>query len=349
MEGQPGGREQMAPTARLGGFKVLKDVFWFSLHFPKQNQCAPAALCQGIADAKINLPYVTCLKDAHAWGMNVAVEAPEGSRISKIIQTACGPPVTSDPGAAILSIFPHKSDPQITAGLLRALGHEGLGPKAWANSPSAISIVLREENLNRASTALFEPFSFSAYRSPADWKLAQKGKEQLYKEVVASYQEKRPKVYGLNVQGGQELVRIKADGNRMGALGKAFEEFGRLGLQLSFLSTAPCPERGKETLAFCLPQSQEPSLTAVIKGVIGEVEIDNLAPVATFAMNGPHFGDRYGIISGLINAFQDARIDLLGLNCTIASIVGLVPAAETETAIEALQSYFEVPAITRKD
>lgn len=339
----------MAPTARLGGFKVLKDVFWFSLLFPRQDQCTPATLCQGITDAKINLPFITFLKDSHAWGANVAVEASEGPRTSKIIRKACGRPApTLDPGAVILSIFPHKSDPQITGRLLGALGNEGMGPKAWASSPSAISIVLKEENLNRASTALFEPFSFGAYRTPADWKLAQTGREKLYKEVVASYQEKRPKVYGLNVQGNQELVRIKADANDMGRLAEAFEEFGRLGLLISFLATAPCREGGKKMLAFCLPQSQDPSPTAVIKGVIGEVEMDNLAPVAAFAMNGPHFGDRYGIAGGLINAFQDAQIELLGLNCTIASIVGLVRAEHMEPAIKALRSFFEVPGITRK-
>lgn len=339
----------MAPTARLGGFKVLKDVFWFSLLFPKQNQCTPATLCQGFADAKINLPFITFLNNSHAWGVNVAVEAPEGPRTSEIIREACGPSSARDSGAVILSIFPHKSDPQITGRLLGALGHEGMGPKAWANSPSAISIVLKKENLSRASTALFEPFSFSAYRTPEDWKLAQKGKEKLYKEVVASYQERRPKVYGLNVQGNQELVIIKVDGNDMGRLGKAFEEFGRLGLGLSFLTTAPCPEQEREMLAFCLPQSQEPSLKAVIGEVLGHTEMDNLAPVAAFAMNGPHFGDRYGIASGLINALQDAQIDLLGLNCSIASIVGLVPAEQMEHAIMALQSHFEIPAIIRKD
>jgi len=36
----------------------------------------------------------------------------------------------------------------------------------------------------------FEPFTFSAYQTPDDWKLAQEGKEQLYKEVVATIRRK---------------------------------------------------------------------------------------------------------------------------------------------------------------
>lgn len=338
----------MAPKARLGGFKVLKDVFWFSLLFPKQKENTPAILCQHIADEKINLPYITCLNDSLTWGLNIAVDAPEGTRISQLIQeTGCS--ATHDPRSVILSIFPHKSDPEITGGLLRALGNEGAGPKAWANSPSAISIVMREDHLNTASAALFEPFSFSVYRTPADWKLAQKGKEKLYKEVVASYQEKQPKIYGLSVQRNQELVRIKASEEEMGVLGKAFEEFGRLGLNLTFLTTGPSREAGKGLLAFCLPQSEEPSLTSVVKGVVTHMEMDNQSPVATFAMNGPHFGDRYGIAGGLMNIFHEAGIELLGLNCTIASIIGVVPSEQMDSALDALQSYFEVPSIIKKD
>ena len=338
----------MAPKARLGGFKVLKDVFWFSLLFPKQNEDTPATLCQRITDEKINLPYITCLNDAHTWGMNIAVDAPEGTRMSRLLRET-GTKAVHDPKSVILSIFPHKNDPEITGGLLSALGKEGEGPKAWANSPSAISIVMKEDHLNTASAALFGPFSFSAYRTPEDWKLAQKGKEKLYKEVVASYQEKQPKIYGLSVQENQELVHIKAQEEDMGGLGKAFGEFGRLGLNLTFLTTGPCREAGKGLLAFCLPRSEEPSLSAVVKGVVNHMEMDNRSPVATFAMNGPHFGDRYGIASGLMKIFRETGIELLGLNCTIASIIGVVPSEQTESAIEALQSYFEIPTIIRKD
>lgn len=338
----------MAPKARLGGFKVLKDVFWFSLLFSKQEEKSPAALCQRIADAKINLPYITYLKNAQTWGMNIAVDALEGSHLLQLLQEMNARAI-HDPKSVILSIFPHKNDPEITGGLLSALGNEGESPKAWANSPSAISIVLQEGHLNTASAALFGPFSFSAYRTPEDWKLAQKGKEKLYKEVVASYQEKQPKIYGLSVQGNQELVRIKADEAEMGRLGNVFDEFGRLGLNLTFLATGPCREAGKGLLAFCLPRSEEPSLSGVVKGIVTQSEMENRYPVATFAMNGPHFGDRYGIASGLMNVFQSKEVELLGLNCTIASIIGVVPSGQTESAIEALQSYFEIPTIIRKD
>ncbi len=104
---------------------------------------------------------------------------------------------TVAPRSAVLSIFPHRRNPEISARLFEAFEHQSLEPDALANSPSTLSVVLNQDMIDSASHALFEPFTFSAYQTPEDWKLAQLGKEKLYKEVVASYQEKKPKVYGL--------------------------------------------------------------------------------------------------------------------------------------------------------
>jgi hypothetical protein len=66
-------------------------------------------------------------------------------------------------------------------------------------------------------------------------------------------------------------------------------------------------------------------------------------------MNGPHFGDRYGIASELLTVFENSRIDLLGLCCTIASITGVVHSHQLETTIQSIQSCFEVPSVIKKD
>jgi hypothetical protein len=65
-------------------------------------------------------------------------------------------------------------------------------------------------------------------------------------------------------------------------------------------------------------------------------------------MNGPHFGDRYGIVSEILSNFNVKKIELLGLSCTIASITGVVPSSRTEAAIQAIQDCFEVPAVYKK-
>jgi aspartokinase len=338
----------MPPPTKLGGFKILKDVDRISTFFPDETEHSPAKFFQVIAEEKINLPYVTCIHDNQSWGLTLMVDTTNGAKISHVIEKTFGKIFNYSPNSAILSIFPHKKNPEITGSLFEAFGQEGLTPDSMANSPSAISVVLKEEKLNRASSVLFEPFSFSAYRTPTDWKLAQKGKEQLYKEVVATYQEQRPKVYGLEYHEKQEFLKITLNFNEIGQLYVIFRKFSEIGLHLTFIVTSPLQEE-RGTLAFCLPKSENQPNVEILNPLTPEVITDSISPVSVFSMNGPHFGDRYGITSELLTTFENSRIDLLGLCCTIASITGVVPSHQLESTIQAIQSCFEVPSVIKKD
>lgn len=338
----------MTPSAKLGGFKVLKEVVRIATVSSLESGNIPAELCRNIAEKKINLPYFTCLNDGHQWGVTFMVDAADGMRAAQLLEETPSKIFSPNSKSVILSVFPHRKNPEITGSLFEAFGQQGIEPEALANSPSAISVVLKEESLTKASEALFNPFSFSAYRTPADWKEAQKGKEKLYKEVVASYQEQRPKVYGLEVHEKQELIRIKLNGWNMGKIGGGFKEFSRLGLNLSFVATGPCQEKKNDHLALCLPVTNTPSCTEIVEGMLPRADITSLSPVAVFFMNGPHFGDRYGIVRDLLASFLNGGVDLLGLSCTIASITGIVPSHQIEAAIQAIQTCFEVPSVNKK-
>ncbi|MBW1782775.1 MAG: hypothetical protein JRL30_18795 [Deltaproteobacteria bacterium] len=338
----------MSSREKLGGFKVLKNVARIPLVSPVEARNFPSRIFRIIADEKINLPYATCVFDDPVWGLNIVVEAGDADKTSAVIEAALKEKTPIQSGSAILSIFPHKKNPEITRALFEAFGREGVTTEALANSPSAISVVLDENILNKASSALFEPFTFSAYRTPADWKLAQKGKEALYKEVVASYQEKRPKVYGLEYQDRQAFFQVKLNKARIGSFGTSFKGFARLGLHLTFLATTPCREKGKEKIAFCLPVSEDTSYKQMVNETAPHTDPQSIAPVATFSMNGPHFGDRYGIVSDLLNALEDGDVDLLGLGCTIASITGVVPSSQITSAIEAIKGCFDIPSVIER-
>ena len=338
----------MSPSARLGGFKILKDVVRFSMIFSGGNGPSPSEFLRIIAEEKINLPYITCIHDDTSWGVSIIVEKTYEENAFRLIKETVGK-IDDHSGSAILSVFPHKRKPEITGSLFEVFNREDLRPDSLANSPSAISVVLKEDSLTTASEALFEPFSFSAYRTPADWKLAQKGKEQLYKEVVASYQEQRPKVYGLEYHEGQALVKIRSNNRNVGQFGRALKEFARLDLNLTFLATGPNREDGHQTILFCLPSSNDDLYRDIIQQTVSDLFFESITPVAVFSMNGPHFGDRYGIASELFSSFERKGIDLLGLGCTIASISGVVPSRHGESTIHAIQECFEVPSVIRKE
>jgi aspartokinase len=340
--------DDMNASTRLGGFKILKEVVWISVIQPKGHNF-PLAFSNLMASEKLNLPFLTCGEQNRAWGLNFVVDADVEKKTLGLIEKEFGDINLTTTKGAILSIFPHRSRPEIIGALFDVLGKLGDQPIAFANSPSAISAVLSKDIINGATSALFGPFRFGPYRTPADWKLAQKGKEELYKEVVASYQEKRPKVYGLEWQDKQELLHVKLDSANLSTMDIVFKEFARLELVLTFLISRPSKEKGKGNLFFCLPESEKNDYINMIKKLLPEASTVEDPSVATFSMNGPHFGDRYGIISELLMALNQAQANLLGLSCSIHSITGVLPAYQINSAIEAIQGCFDVPSVTKKE
>jgi aspartokinase len=338
----------MDSPVRLGGFKILKDMAGFSLLFPEHPDNLPALFCKAIAGKKINLPYITCVQIHGDQSVNIIVDADDGLRTSLVIEEISEKLTSWESEGSILSLFPHKKNPGIIGSLFEVFGQQRLYPDAIANSPSALSIVLKNEDLGRAGDALFEPFSFSAYRSPDDWKLAQKGKEQLYKEVVASYQEQKPKVYALEYSTDQTLMHVSISNEDLISLGRSLKAISDMGLEFSFSVVGHDRSEDRKCLSFCLPSDEQDSYIEIIGNELLVPDEDIIGPVSVFSMNGPHFGDRYGIVSEILTALGNNSVDLLGLSCTIASVTGVVHSSQLNSAVEAIKSIFEVPSIIRK-
>ncbi|MBW1900122.1 MAG: hypothetical protein JRJ20_00655 [Deltaproteobacteria bacterium] len=338
----------MTTQTRLSAFKILKGVARISLMEPDGKTRFPAEFCLLMAREKINLLFLTCGNQEGGWGLNVAVDSGDAKKVLALIEKKFGKAFLNTAESGILSLFPHRSDPSVTGSLFQVLDMTGIEPDALAYSNSAISVVLRKEAIETTTSALFEPFQFSAYRTPADWKLAQKGKEQLFKEVVASYQEKKPKVYNLEWQEGQNLFRVELKNRDMGPMGDTFISFAQKGFLLPFLTSTPSIEQQELNLYLCIPDYDQKKHPHLFKETLPDAVTTRVAPVAVFSMNGPHFGDRYGIASELLKAFDNAGVELLALGCAIASISGIVRADQIETATNAIQECFEVPSVIRK-
>jgi hypothetical protein len=89
-------------------------------------------------------------------------------------------------------------------------------------------------------------------------------------------------------------------------------------------------------------------LREIISVQVPDVCIVGTAHSTVFAMNGPHFGDRYGIAEEILNALNHYRIRPFGLCCSIASITCATSGKDTAPAIKAIQECFEVPAVITK-
>jgi aspartokinase len=320
----------------------------FSLQENKRAPQFPFATCRLLAREKINLPFLTCGRLDQEAALFVVVEFSDIPRAHTLLSHHFGHVRRVASQGAILSIFPHKSNPEIAGIIFELLGKKELKPDALAWSQSALSLVLQEEQASQVANALFEPFRFSAYRTPEDWKLAQKGKEQLHKEVVASYQEKRPRVYALEWLSDLDLIRITLEKGDFGGMGMVLKEMARMGLELGFMISVPLEETTRTTFFMGLPKAPRMSHLALFETFLPGSPITESLSVAVFTMNGPHFGDRYGIAGGLLGALDEARVSLLALSCSVASVAGVVPARQRDAATRAVQKCFDVPTVTHK-
>jgi hypothetical protein len=303
----------MTLPVRLGGFKILKDVGWTSITPPIGTKGLAGDVCKRLSEKKINLSLLTCGSSNTFPAVRLAVDAPYAQKAVEIIKAGFPDLIPEQSDVGVLSIFPHRNNPAITGALLQVLVQKNIPPVALLNSPSAISIVLARDHVDRTAAALFEPFRFSAYQTPADWKLAQKGKEELYKEVVASYQEKKPKVYALEWYGQQILVQAKLSFADLAVVGEIFAELAQLKVLLTFFTLNPEYDTGLYTLLFCLPTSAVNHAEFIDKRLSAKAKI-RLKPVVFFSMNGPHIGVRYGIAENLYAALLQSGVQVLGLN-----------------------------------
>ncbi len=338
----------MTSSVKLGGFKVLRDVVWISFVSTTPENHFPMDFCRTVAGGKINLPHLTCLRDTRFWGVNVVVDRRREKRLLSLFDGNSNTGVLHRCESVVLSIFPHRGDPRIAGLFLNALTRGGMRTESLASSPSAVSAVLENQFLEGAGHALFGPFYFNAYRTPEDWKLAQKGKESLYKDVVASYQESRPKVYGLRYRENQEMLRFTLSGDRDARLGHILRCVS--GYYLTFLGTSPARQGGDgENVVLCLPRSRGTPPGRLIQESFPTLRMETFFPVASFSMTGPHFGDRYGISSDLLSALDGRGVHPLALTCSIASVRGLVPQGQLEESLEAIRSCFDVPALIKRE
>lgn len=118
-------------------------------------------------------------------------------------------------------------------------------------------------------------------------------------------------------------------------------------MRVGFFTACPGLHQREVDYFFCLPVS-ETGPAENLQSFLNKRSLEPPVSVASLSMNGPHFGDRYGIASDLLQAFRVAGVEVCGLSCSVASITAVVPEQQTHFAIEAIQNCFEVPSVIER-
>ncbi len=331
---------------KAGGLKLQEDGACVTVTAPPRESTLSSGICAPLAQRQINLTLLGHLRGAQERGdcTILCTSRTAGPDSYALLRSRSQDAATVRllSGACILSLYPHDKSPQVAGALLASLGRAGVMIQGLASSPAAVAAVISRGAKEAAIQALFEDFTFRAYQTPQEFGAVLHPPEKDVREVVASYQEKAPRIYCLNRLEDLELWEVAVPSSQaLASLAHIFFAMGEQGARLPFLLALPGPS-AELILAFCLPAPAPRQIEALLTQ--GEaLRVSRTSPAAAFFTHGPHFGDRYGIANLLAAALQEARVPLLALSCAISSLSVVVPQSDAGRAAAALDAAFGAP------
>ena len=327
---------------QLGGIKILEGRSYAGWACDRSAN-ALADICSHMGAERINLNQVTHIAD-DGRGLSSTSLCTEsaGSFTSYFfikLDTGIDPRLRRD--TTILSVFPHDRRPLVMGALLELMGREDMHPIGIASSPSAASVVVPSEHMKATIDGIFSAFEFPSYGSPLKWETAYVGKEQLFKDVVGSYEEEDIKVYAVLDQSGLDLWTLVLNREELMRMGPALRQIDALDIKMPFL-LADCIHPEEVVLSFCLPGAQREGVGKALDAHVPD-GVRSLRDAAGIFFHGPHFGDRYRIAGTLTDSMKAAGIQPLALSCAVHSISLILGAQDLPAGLEAINTKFHVP------
>jgi aspartokinase len=163
-------------------------------------------------------------------------------------------------------------------------------------------------------------------------------------ETTAAYREPRIKTYGFEKMTALSLFEISGSKADMGSLGLAFcsmadrgvpfhlvfSPSSSEGLEFWLITQRPWAKVIREHIDLCIPGGTE-------------TVIRRTSSVELVFFQGPHFGDRYGILDTTVQALACKGITVKATVCSGACIYIVLPEGKSDEAIKALRESFEIP------
>jgi len=333
---------------RLGGIKIIEGRSHLTSSSPSGENGLPF-ICHRLAAERINLALLTHLPDDNVAGSITSICTDTADSFSSYFHLKAdqGNVVKLESEVNILSIFPHEQRPIVTGSLLGVMANRSIPVYGLAGSPSAVSILIPSADTGRVIDALFDVFDFPTYRSPYDWHAAYRGKEQVLKEIICSYQEEIIKIYNITEQHDLDLWHLSVPLSRLAGFSAALAAMDDAAIRLPFLVAQLHGEKNL-CLAFCLAEARSTKAAQILALHLPDTALARHEAIAAFYLHGPHFGDRHGIANALIASMHNGQVAPLAVSCAISSISVAVRAEAFERAMRALGARFQIPPAKAK-
>ncbi len=170
-------------------------------------------------------------------------------------------------------------------------------------------------------------------------------------ETIAVYWEPVIRTYGFNVQTGLVLCRMSTTPRALGQWGGMFESLVDIDSQFR-LVWAQAEDVDRIRLFMLCDASHWSRVRPFWKGPDGQaVDLGDPSEVRVdlVSFQGPHFGDRYGIMDFTYNALKQQKMTLLAVACSMATVYLVLPAGAGIAVKTQLSAAFEIPMDVRQE
>lgn len=165
-------------SLRVGGIKVSHPLAQLDIAQGEEPGGGLATLLDGLCAERINLTFFTRLAPGAPTVASLCVAEIDRARAEEVARSVSGLPLrlTVVVPVVAVSIFPHRADLALLAGILHALHQRDLPILGLATSLSALTFTLGSSHLAQALTGLDSLVELPDNHAPLRW-------EQLVKQT----------------------------------------------------------------------------------------------------------------------------------------------------------------------
>jgi hypothetical protein len=164
-------------------------------------------------------------------------------------------------------------------------------------------------------------------------------------EITAAYREPRIKTYGFQRKTDLVLFELSAKSEDLAALGRSLCRLGEEGVD--FHLTFGQGWDGRTCRVYLLIGREREGIVAehfrALAGSQSPLCGRALGPADLVFFQGPHFGDRFGILDTALQALTVKGLRTIAAACSLSCIYLVVPEGMSQDVVSALSEVFDIP------
>ncbi len=293
-----------------------------------------------LADHGINTEFLQMVTAAESCYLSCCL-APD------VQETAQGLAMPQPDRVSLMSVYPHRSSLKILASFISLLTREGIRFSDILTSGSMLTAVVDSNDQARIETGFIPHVDLPDSHTPFSQQLSSDDKDLIRKnwpETSAAYEEAKIKTYGIMVRDRLTLFSLHIGPSMVEKIASELAQAVSSSDTFSF-SAAHTTLQGHLDWSFLCADPDGKIRTFLSDGLPARASgsTDIRTEMALVSIQGPHYGDRYGIANRTLCALANADIPVRIAGFTGACIFLVMDQDQTGPAEKSLAEVFEKP------